>query len=320
MIFIETPLRQTLLLITNVMIKDQQYWLHKLATLRIDRARGNPAPHKPLLLLVIIEMAERDEIASSEVILSPNLAFRFSVFWSVVAQRRKQLPEVRLPFHHLGSSGIWQPLAADGKPSPDKKLTTMIRLDPSFFACLADQGFLDRARRILIETDPYFRPEEKVALYSMLKIKPTMPQVHENEELYRASVQTGRDARFRIEVVVLAYKYTCALTGYRMTTLEMESIVDAAHIHEFRDSRNNEPCNGIALTKNAHWQFDRGLWSLNDDYRVLVNREKFIEDGAPGQRLADFEGRRIFLPSDPKYWPEHTYLDWHRKRHGFLTR
>ena len=302
------------------MIKDQQYWLHKLATLRIDRARGNPAPHKPLLLLVIIEMAERDEIASSELILSPNLAFRFSVFWSVVAQRRKQLPEVRLPFHHLGSSGIWQPLAADGKPSPDKKLTTMIRLDPSFFACLADQGFLDRARRILIETDPYFRPEEKVALYSMLKIKPTMPEIHENEELYRASVQTGRDARFRIEVVVVAYKYTCALTGYRMTTLEMESIVDAAHIHEFRDSRNNEPCNGIALTKNAHWQFDRGLWSLNDDYRVLVNREKFIEDGAPGQRLADFEGRRIFLPSDPKYWPEHTYLNWHRKRHGFLSR
>lgn len=320
MIFIETPLRQTLLLITNVMIKDQQYWLHKLATLRIDRARGNPAPHKPLLLLVIIEMAERDEIASSEVILSPNLAFRFSVFWSVVAQRRKQLPEVRLPFHHLGSSGIWQPLAADGKPSPDKKLTTMIRLDPSFFACLADQGFLDRARRKLIETDPYFRPEEKVALYSMLKIKPTMPEVHENEELYRASVQTGRHARFRIEVVVVAYKYTCALTGYRMTTLEMESIVDAAHIHEFRDSRNNEPCNGIALTKNAHWQFDRGLWSLNDDYRVLVNREKFIEDGAPGQRLADFEGRRIFLPSDPKYWPDHTYLNWHRKRHGFLSR
>jgi putative restriction endonuclease len=302
------------------MIKDQQYWLHKLATLRIDRARGNPAPHKPLLLLVIIEMAERDEIASSEVILSPNLAFRFSVFWSVVAQRRKQLPEVRLPFHHLGSSGIWQPLAADGKPSPDKKLTTMIRLDPSFFACLADQGFLDRARRKLIETDPYFRPEEKVALYSMLKIKPTMPEVHENEELYRASVQTGRHARFRIEVVVVAYKYTCALTGYRMTTLEMESIVDAAHIHEFRDSRNNEPCNGIALTKNAHWQFDRGLWSLNDDYRVLVNREKFIEDGAPGQRLADFEGRRIFLPSDPKYWPDHTYLNWHRKRHGFLSR
>jgi putative restriction endonuclease len=302
------------------MIKDQQYWLNKLATLRIDRARGNPAPHKPLLLLVIMEMAEKGEILSREVSLSADLAFRFSVFWSVVARRRKQSPEVRLPFHHLGSSGIWQPLTADGKPSPDKKLTTMVRLDATFFDCLVDERFRERARRVLIETEPYFFPEEKAALYAMLKIKPTTTGTRENEELYKASIQTGRDARFRIEVVVVAYKHTCALTGYRMTTLDMESIVDAAHIQEFRDSRNNDPRNGIALSKNAHWQFDRGLWSLNDDYRILVNREKFIEDGAPGQRLADFEGRRVFLPSDPQYWPEHTYLEWHRKRHGFPSR
>jgi len=248
------------------MIKDQQYWLHKLATLRIDRARGNPAPHKPLLLLVLMEMAEKGEIRSREVPLSPDLAFRFSVFWSVVAQRRKQSPEVRLPFHHLGSSGMWQPLMADGKPSPDKKLTTIIRIDPSLYDCLADQRFRDRARRVLIETEPYFRPEERVALYSMLNINPTALEVDENKELYRASIEKGRDARFRIEVVLLAHKHTCGLTGYRMTTLEMESIVDAAHIQEFRDSRNNDPRNGIALSKNAHWQFDRGLWSLNDDY------------------------------------------------------
>jgi len=301
------------------MIKDQQYWLHKLATLRIDRARSNPAPHKPLLLLVIMEMAEKGEIASREVTLSPNLAFRFSVFWSVVAQRRKQSPEVRLPFHHLGSSGMWQPLTADDKPSPDKKLTAMIRFEPSFYDCLADQRFRERARRVLIETEPYFLPEEKTALYTMLQINPTTLQARDNEELYKTSVQTGREARFRI-VVVLAYRHTCGLTGYRMTTLEMDSIVDAAHIHEFRDSRNNDPRNGIALSKNAHWQFDRGLWSLSDDYRVLVNKLKFIEDGVSGQRLADFKGRRIFLPSDPKYWPEHTYLDWHRKRYGFPSR
>ncbi len=300
------------------MAKDQEYWLHKLATLRIDRARGNPAPHKPLLLLVVLEMAEKGEIPSREVVLSPDLAFRFSVFWSIVAKRRRQAPEVRLPFHHLGSSGIWQPLTPDGKPSPDRKLTTKISLDSTFFECLADQIFRDRARRVLIETEPYFLPEERTALYSMLQIKPHAPGIREDAALYKESVQTGRDARFRIEVVVLAYKHTCALTGYRLTTIEMESIVDAAHIHQFHDSRNNDPRNGIALSKNAHWQFDRGLWSLTDDYRVLVNREKFIEEGVAGQRLADFEGRRVFLlPSNPKYWPEQTYLDWHRKKHSF---
>jgi putative restriction endonuclease len=299
------------------MVKDQNYWLHKLATLRIDRARGNPAPHKPLLLLVIMEMMEKGEIVSVEVTLSPDIAFRFSVFWSVVAPRRKQRPEVRLPFHYLGSSGIWQPLTSQGELSPDKKLTSMIRIDPSFFECLSNEGFRDKARRVLIETEPYFLPEERVALYSMLKLKPSALEIREDEAAYKTSVQTGRDARFRIEVVLIAYRHACALTGYRMTTLGMESIVDAAHIHEFKDSRNNDPRNGLALSKNAHWQFDRGLWSLNDDYKVIVNKEKFIEEGVAGQRLADFEGRRIFLPSEPKYWPERDYLGWHRKRHGF---
>lgn len=299
-----------------MIVKDQKYWLNKLATLRIDRSRGN-APHKPLLLLVIIEMAEKGEIVNREVTLSPDLAFRFSAYWSVVAQRRKQLPDVRLPFHHLGSSGIWQPLTVDGASSPDKKLTAVVRFDPSFFDYLSENEFRERARRILIETEPYFLPEEKAALYSMLKIKPTIPEIREYEELYRASILKGRDARFRIEVVLIAYNHTCALTGYRLTTMEMESIVDAAHIHAFSDSRSNDPRNGLALTKNAHWQFDRGLWSLTNDYHVILNKEKFIEDGVPGQRLVDFEGRQIFLPSDQKYWPEYSYLEWHRKKHGF---
>lgn len=300
------------------MLKDQNYWLQKLATLRIDRARGNPAPHKPLLLLVIMEMMEKGEIESPEVTLSPDIAFRFSVFWSAVAQRRKQRPEVRLPFHYLKSSGIWQPITGQGELSPDKRLTKSIRIDKNFFECLSNQKFRERARRVLIETEPYFLPEERIALYSLLKIKRSAPKIREEEAAYKTSVQTGRDARFRIEVVLIAYKHTCALTGYRMTTLGMESIVDAAHIHEFKDSRNNDPQNGLALSKNAHWQFDRGLWSLNDDYKVIVNKEKFIEEGVPGQRLADFEGRRIFLPSQPKYWPEHSYISWHRKQHGFL--
>jgi hypothetical protein len=118
-----------------------------------------------------MEMAENGEITRRELPLSPDIAFRFSVFWSVVAQRRKQSPEVRLPFHHLGSSGMWHPLTADGKPSPDKKLTTMVRLDSTFFDCLADERFRDRARRVLIETEPYFCPEEKTALPKSGKTK-----------------------------------------------------------------------------------------------------------------------------------------------------
>jgi putative restriction endonuclease len=147
----------------------------------------------------------------------------------------------------------------------------------------------------------------------MFRLKPAAADnLKETEPLYIAPVERGRDARFRIEVVIVAYKHTCALTGYRMTTLEMESIVDAAHIHQFSDSRNNDLRNGLALSKNAHWQFDRGLWSITDDYRVIVNHDRFIEEGIPGQKLADFDGHRLFLPNNPRYWPEPTHLAWHR--------
>lgn len=301
------------------MAKDESYWLHKLATLKIDRASGDPAPHKPFLLLVVLEMADRGELQSQELPLSPDLAYRFSLFNQVIADRKRPPLELRLPFHHLRTSGIWQPLMEDGKPSPDKKLTAKVRFDPAFLRCLHDPTFREKAKRVLIETPPYFFDDERVALRAMLGLEQTtMGKLKETTSLYTAPVERGRDARFRIEVVIVAYQHTCALTGYRMTTLgrdRMESIVDAAHIHEFRDSRNNDPRNGLALCKNAHWQFDRGLWSITDDFHVIVNREKFMEEGVAGQRLADFENHRLFLPSDPKYWPDPTYLAWHRKRH-----
>jgi putative restriction endonuclease len=300
------------------MVKDQSYWLHKLATLKIDHARGDPAPHKPFLLLMILEMADRGEITGSELPLSPDLAFRFSLFNSVIAARQRPPLELRLPFHHLKTSGIWQPLMADGKPSPHRNLTVKVRFDPAFLDCLRDATFRDKAKRVLIETSPYFRIEERIALCTMLRLKPAAAdELKEASPLYTAPVQRGREARFRIEVVVVAYKHTCALTGYRMTTLDMESIVDAAHIHEFSESQNNDPRNGLALSKNAHWQFDRGLWSITDDYRVRVNEEKFIEEGVPGQKLGDFDGHRLFLPGDPKCWPDPESLQWHWKKHKF---
>jgi hypothetical protein len=36
-----------------------EQWVGKLAALKVDKARGDPAPHKPLLLLVVLEVAEQ---------------------------------------------------------------------------------------------------------------------------------------------------------------------------------------------------------------------------------------------------------------------
>ena len=300
-------------------MKNQLHWLRKLSELKTDKASGDPAPHKPFLLLVVMEMAEKGEITGPELSLSADMAYRFSLFNSVIADRKRPKLQLYMPFHHLQSSGIWQPLMANGEPSPNRDLTAKVRFDPDFMECLRDPEFRAKAKRVLIETPLYFRAEEQIALRAMLGLeKSSVAEVREDSALYAAQTERGRDARFRIEVVLVAYQHTCALTGYRMTTVAMESIVDAAHIHEFSDSRNNDPHNGLALSKNAHWQFDRGLWSITDDFRIVVNRNRFVEAGVPGQRLADFDGHRLFLPSDPKYWPEPECLSWHRK-HKFAA-
>ncbi len=170
----------------------------------------------------------------------------------------------------------------------------------------------NKARRILIEK--YFQPAERVALYTLvgLPVPSEKEVVAETAYNYDAQKQ-GREARFRLTVVA-AYEYTCALTGYRLTTITAGSIVDAAHIHQFADSRNNDPQNGLALCKNAHWLFDQGLWTIADDYTVIVAVGQFVEQSPDQKALRDYHGQKIRLPQNSALWPNPLHLAWHRKK------
>jgi putative restriction endonuclease len=144
----------------------------------------------------------------------------------------------------------------------------VIELHPEFFALLAQPQFRELARLLLVET--WFPPEEQVALKETLNLGgndgPDVSGVV--EEMREAYKETGRGARFRIQVIV-QYQYTCALTGYTLTATKTgASIVEAAHIAAFADTRNNDPRNGLALTPDAHWTFD-------DDLCVVVARDRF---------------------------------------------
>ena len=63
--------------------------------------------------------------------------------------------------------------------------------------------------------------------------------------------------------------------------------------------------------------FDEGLWSLDDDYRVLIDPKRFDESGLDALLLATKADTRILLPADRNYWPDKAHLAWHRKHHAF---
>jgi putative restriction endonuclease len=296
-------------------VDPQSRWLATLGKLRVNRSQGL-APHKPLLLLVVLEMVDNGDLLGPMLRLTPELAFRFSQFGTIVAHRRTQRMDVRLPFYHLSSDGVWSAFTRDGSESLDPKTTQYVMIHKEFYNLSQSAEFRSMARVVLIRT--YFEPAEQVALAGLVNLTnadlaKSNTTVGETESSY----QSGRDVRFRLDIVA-AYNYTCALTGYRVTTIDGASIIDAAHIHQFSESRNNDPKNGIALCKNAHWMFDQGLWSVDDDFRVIVAHSAFDEDTRDQKSLRDFHGMRISLPSNANLWPDPQHLAWHRE-HKFCA-
>src|SRR6185369_8884301 len=97
---------------------------------------------------------------------------------------------------------------------------------------------------------------------------------------------------------------TCALTGYRCLTSDGATIVDAAHIEPWATNQNDDPTNGLALSKNAHWMFDEGLWSADDNLRIIVARGHFTENGPDAITLGGFAGRHLQFDPAAKLRPQ----------------
>lgn len=266
------------------------------------------------MLLVFLDMVERGEFVGGKLLLTPELAYCFDTYFDVARHRRTARPDVRLPFHHLSTQKFWSPCMATGEASPHRSTTAYVIPDPEFVEACREPEFRRCARCILIEK--HFEPAERNALFHLVGMEvPLTDAIARNaffESMNDAEI-SGRSARFRLDIVS-AYNYTCALTGYRVTTISSGAIVDAAHIHQFADSRNNDPNNGIALCKNAHWQFDVGLWSIDADYHVIVAKGEFTESSPNQRSLLATHGQPLLLPRDKAIWPSQIQLAWHRKK------
>ncbi len=109
-----------------------------------------------------------------------------------------------------------------------------------------------------------------------------------------------------------AYVDTCAMTGLRIINGGGRSEVQAAHIRPVANDGPDAISNGVALSATVHWMFDRGLLSIDDDYKVLIASNR-VPDTALRLLLPE---RTLTLPSRLELRPAQKYLDYHR-RHVF---
>lgn len=117
-----------------------------------------------------------------------------------------------------------------------------------------------------------------------------------------------RDQAFK-RVVRSAYNNQCALTGLRLINGGGRPEVQAAHIMPVSEKGPDSVRNGLALSGTLHWLFDRGLISIDDNYRILV-----AENRVPNQvrKLLNPSGK-VIVPKDKNFWPHPHYLRFHRE-------
>jgi hypothetical protein len=175
----------------------------------------------------------------------------------------------------------------------------------------ADLFVIESCDRVALEQVTSVIADEKtryeVQLYAQLTNE-FCPFIEE-ESLTHTVSAPRRDEAFR-HIVLGAYDFTCAVCEMKFC---LGSLIEAtaAHIVPKRKSGTDDPRNGLALCRTHHWAFDVGLFSLGDDYRIILSRVLNNAD-ARNFTLLDLESKSILLPRNEVVQPHPKALAWHR--------
>ena len=295
-----------------------------------DRTR-NRAPQKPLLLLSVLDLFELGEISSNLIQITEDLLDLFDKYWVRVLPFMKP-STLAMPFVRMESDGFWNVARrTEGESllgSPERSVAQLqerafgARLDEALYQHLQLEENRRLIRSVLVG-DRYFSNEARENLlqqgfvnheafiYSEELLKnPKDPKVR--EALSLEEYTPVRDQGFR-RAVVKAYDHRCALCGIRVRTLDGHTLVEAAHIIPWSETRDDRPANGLSLCRTCHWTFDERLLSVSRDYEIVTSNQLNVSGNLSGY-LMNLEGRTIFVPSYEAYRPDRDSLEWHRKR------
>jgi putative restriction endonuclease len=303
-------------------------WLARLYNLRRDKSGSHERPHKPALLLSIIDLLDRGIITRDEVPLSDELIETFKRYFEVVRRENDQ-PTIQNPFFHLcgdkfwrlvplaGERDIYQPGATSGAPSVAelRRRVAYGTFDDGMWQLLREPVARHHLREALIAR--YF-PEERDKLAAIT----AGGHSEEPASAFQEEMPPGRDGAFRRTILEI-YDYRCAACGMRVLLDQSVSLVEAAHLIPFNVSRNDNPTNGIALCPNHHWAMDRHLIAPVPDGKKRagiwrVNEER-LDDRIEGQRdLVAIAGKSVIPPGEEKFYPALESLRW-RAEHLVTT-
>ncbi len=316
--------------------------LQNILFLNCAPTKYGKAPHKPVLLLAVIESFENGEISDNWIEVTDDLFQHFHDIWHMLVYTQN-VPNFSLPFYHLKNERgeFWKLITLPGKEIPttkSKSIKSFKALNDTVMAAqLSDELFLvfsnpvKREELKLAILEKYFGvtsqiPEKEKVKYSSL-VKAEI--LYDPEENYsRKVIKTISEipAEAREEIMILrssifrkaileVYNNQCSVSGLKVEDANRNSLVDACHILPFAQTYNDSIKNGLALSPTFHRAFDRGLISISNNYKVLVHPK--LKDYNPDSGIRQYENREIYLPGNERFYPSLKSFQEHRIRFGY---
>jgi len=309
--------------------------IERLRRLNVDRNDNRytvgKAPHKALLLLSLIILKKHGRTDLYDIDPDYYLKQTWDDLWSVLDYSRPGT--ITQPLYHMRSEGFWNlEFESDYVKTSSikrfRKHVERISLDDGFIQAINDTEARNLIINTLINDGGYFSDDESSRLKERIedlddsfvyekRIEDAAagefrPMWEPEMSVDRGFIMSAkRNPAFR-RLVISAYDETCAVCGIRLLTSSGITVLDAAHILPFNKFRNDDVRNGLSLCKLHHWLFDRGLISLDNDYRILVSDD--VEEESPDGLLKGFRRKMIWLPEREMHHPAEEALEWHRER------
>lgn len=316
-------------------MKNLGYYLSCFMKLRRASVNGG-APHKPILLLSIIDGIENGYILNERIYITPELITLFKSNWKIWVHTNHTM-NFALPFYHMSSEPFWKletrigyeiELTRRKSIKSFNALNTAVNyalIDKDLFALLKQEQERFILKQALIKK--YF-PAIQPAGNSNISYLNDIAQniLNDSAAQYRkkiVSLQQAADTEnYEEEIYVrnsvfkkyipLIYDNRCCITGLKISSTFNISMLDACHIIPFSENYDDTVGNGLALCPNLHRAFDRGLITIDKNYRVVIS-ENFKDEPENTHSISQFNGKHIHLPQNKLFYPRTENLRWHNE-------
>ena len=302
------------------------FYTRKFSKLKQGGTKYGKAPHKPVFLLTLLELIDKQFITNNRVTVTPELVATFKENFSLLVKTAHK-DDFTQPFFYLQSDGFWFLKARVSGLLDTYIRSVQVLSDRLEFGCFAENLFdllVNNVARLSLKNtllDFYFADTKA----EFLRIKNAGRSyvneleahlLNEKEASY-ATPQPVDDEETRFvrgglfkKLVPKVYDFTCAISGMKVIAMNGSSLVEACHIVPISISGDDKVTNGIALCPNLHTAFDRGMIGVDEQLRVVVS-SALADDLTSPYNLKQFHGQLLRLPFGEMHYPKKESFRWH---------